>query len=91
MLYIVAYDISDDRRRLRLSKALLDFGDRVQYSVFECLLDTNSMVKMTRRISDIIDMEEDSVRVYPLCAGCEKKATIIGTGTRTKDPEIYIL
>jgi CRISPR-associated protein Cas2 len=39
MFYVVSYDIPEDRKRDRVSKTLLDFGARVQYSVFECILD----------------------------------------------------
>jgi CRISPR-associated protein Cas2 len=38
MFYVVSYDIPEDRKRDRASKTLLDFGARVQYSVFECIL-----------------------------------------------------
>ncbi|MEW6376162.1 MAG: CRISPR-associated endonuclease Cas2, partial [Thermodesulfobacteriota bacterium] len=39
MFYVVSYDIPDDQRRIKIAKILEDFGDRVQYSVFECLLE----------------------------------------------------
>jgi CRISPR-associated protein Cas2 len=91
MFFVVAYDIVDDRRRTRLSKALKDFGTRVQYSVFECLMGPGELDKMSGRISDIIDQEEDTVRIYTLCPGCEARVDIIGTGGRTEDPGVYIL
>ena len=91
MLYLVSYDIPDDRRRTKLAKALKDFGDRVQYSVFECLLDKELLEKMTARIRRIILDTEDSVRIYSLCAGCEKAIVLIGQGTVTEDKDVYIL
>ncbi|MDA8137823.1 MAG: CRISPR-associated endonuclease Cas2 [Desulfobacteraceae bacterium] len=91
MLFIVTYDIVDDRRRIRLAKAIKDFGNRVQYSVFECLMGAKEFAKMTGRIAEIIDHEEDSVRIYKLCAECEGKLEIIGSGARTEDPEVYII
>lgn len=91
MLYIVTYDIVDDRRRTRLAKMLRDFGDRVQYSVFECSMGTPELVRMHRRISKIIDLEADSVRIYSLCCGCERQVDIIGCGEQTQDPDVYIL
>ena len=87
----MSYDIPDDRRRVRLAKALLDFGRRVQYSVFECLLDRDLLARMTDRIEGIIDEVEDSVRIYGLCAGCEKMIRVMGTGEVSKDEEVYIL
>ena len=91
MLYLVAYDIPDDRRRLRLAKTLKDFGDRVQYSVFECLLDRVLMEKLRARLVELICEAEDSVRIYPLCAGCERGLTIIGQGEVSREEEVYIL
>jgi CRISPR-associated protein Cas2 len=91
MLYIVTYDIVDDRRRTRLAKALKDFGNRVQYSVFECLMGTKELNEMKERITHLTDHAEDSVRIYCLCGECEGKVDIIGTGARTEDPDVYIL
>ena len=39
MFYIVSYDMPDDKKRLKMANTLLDFGTRVQYSVFECIMD----------------------------------------------------
>jgi CRISPR-associated protein Cas2 len=46
MLIVVSYDILNDSRRTRLAHALKDFGERVQYSVFECRLDTEQLGKL---------------------------------------------
>ena len=91
MLHLVSYDISDDRRRTKLAKVIKDFGDRVQYSVFECLLDRDLLDRMTARIQAVIVEEEDSVRIYSLCVGCEKAITIIGQGEVTREEDVYIL
>ncbi|MBU1054413.1 MAG: CRISPR-associated endonuclease Cas2 [Proteobacteria bacterium] len=91
MFYLVSYDITDDRRRTRLAKALKDYGGRVQYSVFECLLNQELLDKMINRIDAIIDETEDSVRIYGLCANCEKVIKIIGTGEVSHDEDVYIL
>ena len=91
MFYIISYDIPDDQRRTKVAKTLLDFGDRVQYSVFECNLDGNLLDEMIARIEKTVDQDEDSVRVYALCAACERVIRIIGTGEVTKDRDVYIL
>jgi CRISPR-associated protein Cas2 len=91
LLYVVTYDIIDDRRRNRMAKALKDYGGRVQYSVFECLMGPKELAKLKERIAGIIDASEDSVRIYSLCGGCESYIEIFGTGGRTEDPEVYIL
>ena len=71
MRYLVTYDIPDTKRRTRLAKILEDFGDRVQYSVFECILDDVLLAKMTAIITGTILDAEDNVRIYTICAACE--------------------
>ena len=91
MFYIVSYDISDNRKRTRVSKTMLDFGTRVQYSVFECIIgDDKLLEKMISKLSGIIS-DEDSVRIYALCAKCEKVVKVLGGGSITKDENVYIL
>ncbi|MBN1271080.1 MAG: CRISPR-associated endonuclease Cas2 [Candidatus Aminicenantes bacterium] len=91
MLYIVAYDIPDDRRRYRIAQTLLDFGKRVQHSVFECILDEKLVEEMQKRLSEIISIKEDSVRIYSLCGECKDKIFILGQGEMTIDEDVYIL
>ncbi len=90
MFYIVSYDIPDDKKRDRVAKTLLDFGTRVQYSVFECILDGKLLEKMTAKLSKMIS-DEDSVRIYALCAKCEGVAKVLGKGEVTKDENVFIL
>jgi CRISPR-associated protein Cas2 len=91
MFYLVSYDIPDDRRRVKLAKTLKDFGDRVQYSVFECILDNDLLEEMKGRIAGVIEETEDSVRIYGLCGACEKNIVIIGQGTVSKEEDIYVI
>ena len=91
MFYLVAYDIPDDPRRNRLARVLKDFGVRVQYSVFECLLDEQLLERMVTRIRDLLEESKDQVRIYQLCGACEKTVQILGEGEITKDPEVYIV
>lgn len=91
MLYIVSYDIPDDKRRTKLSKTLLDFGDRVQFSVFECILNVDELEKLNSKIEKIIVDEEDRVRVYPLCADCKNSIKIFGSGNVSEIEDVYIV
>ncbi len=91
MFYLVTYDIPNDTRRLRLAKALKDYGERVQFSVFECLLDEKLFAAMMERIKKEIDQSEDRVRIYQVCEACKKTVTILGEGVLTEDPEVYIV
>jgi len=91
MLIAVAYDIPDDRRRTKLAEHLENFGQRVQLSVFECLLEEKQAERMKAGIVRLVDAEEDTVRIYRLCASCEERVEIVGRGVRSEDPEVYIV
>jgi CRISPR-associated protein Cas2 len=90
MFHVVSYDIPDDRRRLAIAKTLLDYGSRVQYSTFECILDESMLEEMIGRLSRIVS-DEDSVRIYFMCAKCEKVITILGHGEVSRDEEVFII
>ncbi|MBW2166091.1 MAG: CRISPR-associated endonuclease Cas2 [Deltaproteobacteria bacterium] len=70
---------------------LRTYGDRVQYSVFECLLDKNPLDKMADRINKILIEKEDSVRIYCPCANCEREIRVIGKGEVSKNEDVYII
>jgi CRISPR-associated protein Cas2 len=91
MFYLVSYDISDNKRRRKVAEILLDYGDRVQYSVFECILDKKLLDKMIGSIYKTVSEDEDSVRIYTLCAGCVKDIAVIGYGEVSEDKDVYII
>ena len=91
MLYCICYDIPDDRRRLAVAKVLLDFGERVQYSVFEAHLTDEQLQRLKKRVTKVLDTEEDSLRLYPLCASCGSRVEVIGLGVVTEDPEFIVI
>jgi len=71
MYLLVTYDISTDTpegsRRLRhVCQACKDFGQRVQYSVFEFDLDEAQLEILKRRLLELIEPNEDSIRIYRL-------------------------
>jgi len=66
LLYIVTYDIPCDKRRKKVSDLLEGYGKRVQYSVFECSISDAKYNELRRRLKKRINLQEDSVRFYPL-------------------------
>jgi len=65
---VVSYDIKDDSRRTRVHKILKDYGQWMQYSVFECRIDKASYLRLRARLEETVDLDEgDSVRFYFLC------------------------
>ncbi len=91
MFYAISYDIRDDRRRLQAAKILKNYGQRVQLSVFEAELDEKTLARLQQRLGRCLDLAEDSVRFYPLCAACTAKISILGQGVVTQDPEVIII
>lgn len=84
MMVLVSYDIgrTDEKagaRRLRhIAKACQDFGQRVQFSVFEIEVDNAQWVALKARLADIIDAEHDSLRFYYLGRNWQSKVEHIG-------------
>lgn len=69
MFVLVSYDVSTTtpagRRRLRrVARACLDYGQRVQQSVFECQVDTEKWTRLRLRLMDEYDPTADSLRFY---------------------------
>lgn len=91
MLYLVCYDISDDKVRYDISQRLLDFGARIQESVFECLLDAAQYQRMVAALDRIPLNELDKVRIYKICANCVEAVRIYGPGRVSSDPEFYLV
>ncbi|MDD7389509.1 MAG: CRISPR-associated endonuclease Cas2 [Lachnospiraceae bacterium] len=82
-MYVVSYDITEDKRRNKIAKLLEGYGRRVQYSVFECRINEKKMKVLYAALADLTrDMQEGSVYIYPICASCEKKRMIIGEENR---------
>jgi len=91
MFVVVSYDISEDKRRERVAKELENYGNRVQYSVFECSLQEDKLKEMCKKLASLIEGAEDSLRIYHLCESCLKKVKIYGTGEISKDEDFYII
>ncbi len=89
-LYIIAYDIPDDRRRTKVHRVLCGYGTWTQYSLFECWLTRRQILELRARLARHLDEQHDSVRIYPLCAGCRAKVITIGSA-RPHDPEAVII
>ena len=80
---LVAYDVSTEspggkRRLRRVARACLDWGQRVQHSVFECEVDPAQWAELRRRLIDEIDPATDSLRFYRLGADARRKVEHVG-------------
>ena len=83
MLILVTYDVNTEtaegRKRLRkISKECVNYGQRVQNSVFECEIDSAKWVNVRHKLEEIIDVEKDSLRFYYLGDSKKTKREHIG-------------
>ena len=83
MIYIIAYDIADNKRRLRVSKTLESWGNRIQESVFQLHLDTAMLARSSLAV--LISESDDVIHIYPICSSCADRADILGAAIALDD------
>ena len=91
MLVLIAYDVNTtdsagQKRLTRIAKACVNYGQRVQNSVFECYLDASQLCMLKDKLLEIADLDKDSLRFYNL--GNNYKSKIESYGVKTSyDPK----
>lgn len=83
MLTVITYDVDTTdaagaRRLRRVAKCCVNYGQRVQNSVFECVADAATMARVKSELIKLIDMEKDSLRFYNLGNRYENKVEHYG-------------
>lgn len=83
LLVLITYDVSTKtsegvKRLSKVAKVCTNYGQRVQNSVFECLVDRTQFVMLKKQISDIIDEDTDSVRYYDLGDNYNRRVEHVG-------------
>jgi CRISPR-associated protein Cas2 len=83
MLVLVSYDVSTTdpggpKRLHRVAKACQNYGQRVQYSVFECIVDPAQWAVLKHRLIDLINQELDSLRFYYLGSNWRRRIEHVG-------------
>ena len=84
MMVLITYDVATEtpggqRRLRRVAKVCQDYGQRVQYSVFECLIDPAQWAYLKSQLIDEIDPQSDSLRFYFLGANWQRRVEHVGT------------
>lgn len=85
MIYIIAYDIADNKRRLRVAKTLETWGYRIQESVFQFRLDSATLARVRLLLAALISDAEDVIHIYPICSSCADHADILGAAIALDD------
>lgn len=83
MFVLISYDVATrdaagEKRLRRVAKACKDFGQRVQYSVFECIVDPAQWTFLKDTLINEIDKEQDSLRFYYLGSNWRRRVEHIG-------------
>ena len=79
MTYDIATDKKSDAKRLRrVADLCAEYGERVQYSVFECRLTPASLAKLSADLEDTIDWNRDSISLYRFRGSIQDAKTILG-------------
>lgn len=78
MFWIVSYDIPNDKRRSKVAKILEGYGQRAQYSVFECEINDEQREKLEQLLKREIDAAEDDIRFYPMNRADLKRVRLLG-------------
>lgn len=95
MLVLITYDVSTEtaagRKRLRkVAKQCVNHGQRVQNSVFECLLDAAQYAVLKAELTKLIDPEVDSLRLYQLGNHYQNKVEHIGVRPAFQQDDVLI-
>ena len=91
MMVVVSYDIVEDARRSRLADLVLDYGRRVQKSVYECHIDDKDLAELQGQVMHLIDPSVDSVRYYCLCKKCYYAVEVQGKGCVSDNDGLIII
>lgn len=83
-MVLVSYDVctvdnAGKTRLRRVAKACLDYGQRVQNSVFECTVDPAQWTALKQRLTDLVEPETDSLRFYFLGSNWQNKVEHVGS------------
>jgi len=89
--YLLTYDIADPKRLVKVAKLMEAIGERVQDSVFEAYLSQAELEKLLKKVGRVMEMEEDSLRIYSLCRACRGKIQCVGIGKPTAPPGVVII
>jgi CRISPR-associated endonuclease Cas2 len=97
MNFLVTYDVStmspEGQRRLRqVARICEGYGQRVQYSVFEVTCSQTDLAKLLKKLEDVIQPDQDSLRLYPITvAGGFRAVLRLGISRELPDDEAWTL
>ena len=89
--YVIAYDITDDRRRQQIVKTLEPLGVRINWSVFECMLTPLQFEKVKEALIKIAGTSKDRIVIYPICRECFTKIIYLPIRKRATSQKVVVV
>jgi CRISPR-associated protein Cas2 len=90
-MVIIVYDIPNNKKRTKLAHFLEGYGDRVQFSVFECFITLEEMRQLAEKVKTKVDPTEDNVRFYWLSSEAQSLVITIGSETPSAPANYFIV
>jgi CRISPR-associated protein Cas2 len=90
LFYVIAYDITDNKRRTKVHNLLSGYCAWTQYSLFEGYLTAKQRIALEARLRKLLNAEQDSLRLYPLCAADVEKVLTLGSEPPQEEGEYII-
>ena len=87
--YVICFDVADAKRLRKVSIEMENFGQRVQYSVFECFLDESELSELKQRLEQLIMPSEDHIRYYGIC-GKDKPKVLLDGATISRNSDYHL-
>jgi len=91
MNMLITYDIANSRRLQRVAKVMLDYGIRVQRSIFEANISPAQFRVLRERTEAEMDFQEDGVKYFPLCKRCDYLWYVVGENLICSDDSFQVL
>ena len=86
--FLVCYDVCDDKRLRKVFKAMRDFGDHLQYSVFRCELSDRERIELIEKLTDVVKHDADQVLFFSLGpVGGQREQLVYTVGLAYKPTE----
>ena len=89
--WIAAYDIPEDRRRLKIANLLNSHGDRIQRSVFIITVNTQEHEALMKKITEIAAASTDIVQMFKQCSTCRESTTSLGQSHIPREQHWWII
>ena len=88
-MYLICYDMTSNRKRRKAAEILLDYGRRVQYSVFECEINRKQFEILNAKLAELSEgMDDGNIRIYQIAKEEMQKIAILGNPSCIREDDL---